>query len=159
MKRLVFVSILAVTACDSREPARTMDTTSGPSIAASPKDPPHPGETTEEPRADIKADVVMKGDERQFVLVASAPPPFVLKNTTPFSVALRSDPSVEFAKATLGREDYVDQETPDKTVATKVKAPPGEHTIDADAQLYVCSAELCKQVQQHLTARFTVPAP
>jgi hypothetical protein len=149
-------SVLAAVACNkSSDIAGQSNDSKG--FEATVKDPPQPGETQAEPRADIKADVVMKGDERQFVLVASAPPPFVLKSTTPFSVALSGDAGVQFAKSTLGREDYVDKDTPDKTVATKVTAPPGEHTIDADAELYVCSAELCKQVTQHLTARFSVP--
>ena len=141
-----------VAACPDR--AEKLDKP-GQSITASPNHPPLPGETNEEPRADVKADVEMRGSDHVFVLVASAPPPFVIKNTTPFSVALRSDPEVKFAKATLSRGDFVDAEAPDKTVTTKVTAPPGEHTIEADAVLYVCSAELCKQVQQHLTARFT----
>ena len=129
----------------------------GPTLSASPNQPPLPGDTDAEPRADINASVVMKGKDREIVVVASAPPPFVLKNTTPFSVALRGDAGITFAKATLDRHDYVDPEKPDKTVSTKVTAPPGDHTIDVDADLYSCSAKLCKPIHQHVTTRFTVP--
>jgi hypothetical protein len=110
-----------------------------------------------EPRADLNARVVLDAGVLRYELYASAPKPWVVKNETPFNLTLRPSSGVRLRKAIYDRRDFADPLSPVKQINAELEAGPGEHTIEATAELYVCSAELCKRVNEKMRTAFTIP--
>ncbi len=110
-----------------------------------------------EPRAELAARVVHDSGGWVYQLDATAPPPWVVKSQTPFNLTLRPSAGVSLRRNAYDRRDFVDPDAAVKRIQAELEAGPGEHAIDAEVELYVCSAELCKRVNETLRTAFTIP--
>lgn len=110
-----------------------------------------------EPRADLKARVVLDAGVMRYELYATAPAPWVVKSTTPFNLTLRPSNGVRLNKTIFTRNDFANPDLAVKQINAEIDASPGEHAIDATAELYVCSADLCKRVNEKMHTEFTIP--
>ncbi len=110
-----------------------------------------------EPRADLNARVVLDAGQVRYELYATAPKPWVVKSETPFNLTLRPSSGVRLRKQIYDRRDFADPRAEVKQINAEIDAAPGEHTIEATAELYVCSAELCKRVNEKMRTAFTIP--
>ncbi len=110
-----------------------------------------------EPRAELDARVVLDAGMMRYELTASAPKPWVVKSTTPFNLTLRPSNGVRLRDTIFDRTDFVNPEAPVKQINAELEAAPGTYTIDATVELYVCSADLCKRVNDKVRTAFTIP--
>jgi len=79
--------------------------------------------------------------------------PWKLKAETPFSATLTPGPGLKVEKAKLDNKDFVDATAPAKAVRTGCTAEgSGNKTLKASLTFFLCSAEICKRMQEQLTA-------
>jgi hypothetical protein len=79
--------------------------------------------------------------------------PWALKIETPFSARLESDPGLSVAKTQLDKADFVDPKAQAKTVRTACTASAaGDHQLKASLSFFLCSAEICKRMQEQVAA-------
>lgn len=110
------------------------------------------------PNLVIDTRVDMVNGKLTFELTAGVEAPWVIKSDAPFSVTLTTSEGVTVSKTKLGKDDFVDKKADAKTVrAVVTKAPPGEHTVSADLDLFACSADLCQRQNTRVETRFTSP--
>ena len=131
----------------------------GYAVGPKPTELSHPEDAppSAEPRADLSARVVLDAGQMRYELYATAPKPWVVKSETPFNLTLRPSNGVRLRKQVYDRRDFADPRAEVKQINAELEAGPGEHTIEAAAELYVCSAELCKRINQKLRTAFTIP--
>ncbi|MBC7794973.1 MAG: hypothetical protein H7Z43_14805 [Clostridia bacterium] len=102
----------------------------------------------------IDAQVLTEGTKYIYQLTTSVKEPWVIKDTTPFAVTLLPSDGVTPTKKKFGKDDFVDKKAAVKVVRTALKATPGEHTVQADVDMFVCSEELCERKQLRIDTRF-----
>ncbi len=79
--------------------------------------------------------------------------PWKLKAETPFSATLTPGPGLRVEKAKLDNKDFVDAAAPAKSVRTGCTAEgSGNKTLKASLTFFLCSAEICKRMQEQVTA-------
>lgn len=108
-------------------------------------------------RAELSARVVNDAGVLRYELTATAPKPWVVKSTTPFNLTLRPSNGVRLRSNVFNRTNFVNPDAPVKQINAELEAAPGSYTIDANVELYVCSADLCKRVNDTVHTAFTIP--
>lgn len=96
---------------------------------------------------------VTAGNPTTCELTVTPAGPWKLKAETPFSATLTPGPGLKVEKAKLDNKDFVDAAAPAKSVRTGCTAEgSGNKTLKASLTFFLCTAEICKRMQEQLTA-------
>ncbi len=109
--------------------------------------PASPGPTPEYDIAISSApDILIANAPATLSVVITPHAPWLLKTTTPFTIALVGPESVAFKQNKFGARDFTDAKAPTKTVTTQfTPKEAGEQHVSVDMMFFLCSDQVCQR--------------